>query len=225
MRKQCLFAMLPILLVCTTLPVFPQRLIFDRRHFTAVNENGAMRLAAENTHNNYLSTIKQRLDDINLNVSSIVLVQNIMHGALVEVNQVLKSGIMARQVGRLVTEIVSESNSMLEMVRSDPHLLFFAEDVARQLKSRGLNLVAEVSDFVLREGENVLMDFDKRDLLLKKVILELQVMRALLYSMHRSMYWAKQAGLLRSLNPYQGFINQDRRMVDELLFNLKQLEN
>jgi hypothetical protein len=225
MRKQSLFTIVFLLLICAIQPVFSQRLVFDRRHFTAVNENGAMRLNAENTHNNYLSTIKQRLDDINLNVSSVVLVQSIIHGALIEVNQVLKTGIMARQVARLVMEIVSESNSMLEQVRSDPHLLLFAEDVARQLKNRGLNLATEVSGFVLREGENVLMDFDKRDLLLKKVILELQVMRTLVYSMGRSMYWAKQAGLLRSLNPYQGFINQDRRMVEGLLFNLKRLEN
>ncbi|RZM19536.1 MAG: hypothetical protein EOO88_37770, partial [Pedobacter sp.] len=91
---------------------FSQRVIFDRRHFTAVNENGAMRLAAENTHTGYLSNIKRQLDDITLNVSSVVLVQNIIHGSLVEVNQVLKTGIMARQVGRLATEIVSESNYM-----------------------------------------------------------------------------------------------------------------
>lgn len=204
---------------------FSQRVVFDRRHFTAVNENGAMRLAAGNTQTGYLSTIKQRLDDINLNVSSVVLVQNIIRGSLVEVNQVLKTGIMASQVGRLAAEIVSESNYMLDLSASDPHLLLFAEDAARQLKSRGLHLVSEVSSFVLREGENVLMDFDKRDLLLKKVILELQVMRALVYSLGRSMYWAKQAGLLRSLNPYHGFINQDKSMVDGLLFNFKQLKN
>ncbi|RDC54333.1 hypothetical protein DU508_21670 [Pedobacter chinensis] len=184
-----------------------------------------MRLTTENTHTGYLSTIKQQLDDINLNVSSVVLVQDIIRGSLIEVNQVLKTGIMARQVGSLATEIVSESNYMLDLAANDPHLLLFAEDVARQLKNRGINLVSEVSSFVLREGENVLMDFDKRDLLLKKVILELQVMRALVYSLGRSMYWAKQAGLLRSLNPYQGFINQDKRKVDELLLNLKFLKN
>jgi len=204
---------------------FSQRVIFDRNHFTAVSENGAARLAAENTHNGNLSAIKQQLDDITLNVSSVVLVQNIIRGSLVEVKQVLKTGIMARQVGRLATEIVSESNYMLNLAAHDPHLLLFAEDVSRQLKNRGVNLVTEVSSFVLREGENVLMDFDKRDLLMKKVILELQVMRTLVYSLGRSMYWAKQAGIVRSLNPYQGFINQDKRKAEELLFNLRHLKN
>jgi hypothetical protein len=223
MRRYLHFIWLMFFLLAFDRQAFSQRVVYDRRHFTAVNENGAMRLASENIHTGYLSNINQRLDDINLNISSVVLVQNIILGALVEVNQVLKTGIMARQVGTLTAEIVSESNDMLDLAASDPHLLLFAEDVARQLKNRGLNLVTEVSSFVLREGENVLMDFDKRDLLLKKVILELQVMRALVYSLGRSMYWAKQAGLLRSLNPYQGFINQDKRMVEGLLFNLKTL--
>lgn len=214
-----------VLLLVFSGAALAQRVVFDRRHFNSVNENGAMRLSAENTHNAYLSTIRQRLDDINLNVSSVVLVQQIIHASLSEVNQALKTGIMARQVGGLVAEIVSESDELLSLVRDDPHLLLFAEEVARQLKGRGINLVTEVSGFVLREGSNVLMDFDKRDLLLKKVVLELQVMRSLVFSMSRSMYWAKQAGLLRSHNPYQRFLNQDKRKADELLLNLKFLKN
>ncbi|MEJ2881055.1 hypothetical protein [Pedobacter sp. GR22-6] len=225
MKIALYFGYVLVLLLVFSGAAFAQRVVFDRRHFNSVNENGAMRLSAENTHNAYLSTIMQRLDDINLNVSSVLLVQQIIHASLSEVNQALKTGIMARQVGSLVAEIVSESNELLALVRDDPHLLLFAEEVARPLKGRGVNLAAEVSGFVLREGSNVLMDFDRRDLLLKKVILELQVMRSLVFSMSRSMYWAKQAGLLRSLNPYQSFLNQDKRKADELLLNLKFLKN
>lgn len=203
---------------------FSQRIVFDRRHFTAVNENGAMRLSAENTHNNYLRNISQRLQDINLNISSVVLVQNMIRGSLVEVNQALKSGIMARQITSLAAEIISESDQMLHIARAEPNLLLFAEDVARQMKNRGLNLVSEVSAFVLKEGSNVLMDFDKRDLLLKKISLELQVIRALIFSMGRSMYWAKVNGLLKSVNPFQGFINQDTYLANSILFQIQLLK-
>ncbi len=194
-----------------------QTIVFDPGHFAIVNENGLARLAAENTHNNYLNTIRNRLDDINLNISSVVIVQNLIRNSLIQVNQALKSGIAATQVVQISSEIVRESNAMIAIASSEPYLLLFAEDVARQMKSRGINLVSEVSAFVLKEGGNVLMDYEKRDALLRKVILELKVMRALCYSMGRSMYWAKMNGVLKTANPYRDFINQDTRMADDII--------
>lgn len=194
-----------------------QSVVFDPGHFAIVNENGAVRLAAENTHNNYLNTIRSRLDDIKLNVSSVVLVQTLIHNSLTQVNQALKSGIAAAQIVQISSEIVQESNAMIAIASSEPYLLLFAEDVARHMKSRGINLVSEVSAFVLKEGSNVLMDYEKRDALLRKIILELKVMRALCYSIGRSMYWSKVNGVLKTANPYRNFVNQDTRMADDII--------
>jgi len=201
-----------------------QRVVFDRGHFNIVNENGAVRLAAENTYNSYLNTINNRLSDINLNLGAVVMVQSLILSSLREVDQGLKTAIAVRQIGSLVAEISSESAGMIDIAKSDPHLLLFAEDVSRQVKDRGLNLFSEVSAFVLKEGENVLMDFEKRDALLKKIALELRVIRALVFSMKKSMYWAKMNGMFRSLNPYQGFINQDLRLGNDILFKSKLLK-
>jgi len=201
-----------------------QRIVFDRGHFNIVNENGAVRLAAENTYNNYLDNINNRLSDINVNLSAVVSVQAIILSSLTQVDQGLKNAIAVRQIGALVTEITVESSEMIETAKSDPHLLLFAQEVSRQLKDRGVNLFTEVSTIVLKEGENILMDFEKRDALLKKIALELRVIRALVFSMKKSMYWAKANGLLRSLNPYQGFINQDLRLGNDILLKSKMLK-
>ncbi len=215
MRYTILIAAL--LLLITVRGLRAQSVVFDPGHFAIVNENGAVRLAAENTHNSYLNTIRSRLDDINVNVSSVVLVQTLIHNSLTQVNQALKSGIAAAQIVQISSEIVQESNAMIAIASSEPYLLLFAEDVARQMKSRGINLVSEVSAFVLKEGSKVLMDYEKRDALLRKIILELKVMRALCYSMGRSMYWAKVNGVLKTANPYRNFVNQDTRMADDII--------
>jgi hypothetical protein len=203
---------------------FGQKVVFDRDHFNIVNENGAVRLAAENTHNSYLSTINNRLNDISMNISSVILVQNLIRASLTEVNQALRSGIAVTQIGQISAEIIRDSNKMIEIAGSEPYLLLFAEDVSRQMKNRGVRLVTEVSDFVLKEGSNVLMDYEKRDALLRKIILQLKVMRALTYSMHRSMYWAKVNGVLKTVNPYRNFINQDTRLVNDILFKYNLLK-
>ncbi|MCA5006148.1 hypothetical protein [Sphingobacterium bovistauri] len=199
--------------------------ILDRKHLTTVLENGAARTAAELTHNSYLGTIHDRLDDINFNVSAVVLVQDMIHRSLTEVDQALRTGLTVRQIAQISTEIVAECNAMIQTAKEDPHLLLFAEEIALQLKNRGVNLVAEVSSFVLKEGQNLLMDYSKRDQLLRKIVLELQVMRALAYSMHKSMYWAKLRGVFRTLNPYSQFINTDKRIIENIRYNINQLKN
>jgi len=211
--------MLFVLLTITIVQLRAQTLIFDRNHFNIVNENGAFRLTAENTHNQYLDTIKSRLSDINLNVSTVVLVQTLVQRSLNQVDQALKSGMAVVQVGQISTEIIQQSNGMIEMAGSDPWLLLFAEDASRQMKNRGIRLVQEVADFVLKEGNYVLMDYEKRDALMRKIILELRVMRALCFSMRQSMYWAKVNGALNSANPYRNFVSQDMRLAQDIMRN------
>ena len=201
-----------------------QSVIFDPGHFEIVMENGLTREAAESTHQNYLSNINQRLSDINLDVSSVVLVQNMIYSSLANVEGTLKNGLAVKQIAGIIAEISSQCSQMAMLAKDDPALLLFAQDVAEQLKNRGLNLVTEVSSFVLKEGDNVLMDYEKRDQLLRKIVLELQVMRALSYSMYKSMYWARERGLLKSADPYQNFINQDTRLADGLILQYQILK-
>lgn len=201
-----------------------QYIVLDPGHLEIVMENGLTREAAEKTHHNYLTTINQRLDDINLDVSSVVLVQNMIFNSLKNVDQGLKDGLTVKQMAAIILEITDQSEQMLSLARSNPALLLFAQDVAQQLKNRGINLVTAVSDFVLKEGDNVLMDYEKREQLLSKVILELRVMRALSYSMNKSMYWANQNGLMKYLNPYRNFMNQDMRLADDLILRYQFLK-
>ncbi|WP_230383845.1 hypothetical protein [Pedobacter endophyticus] len=219
--KQAVFA---VGFMLNSIFCFGQRIIFDRGHFNIVNENGAVRLAAENTYGSYLNTINNRLSDINLNLGAMVMVQSLILSSLREVDEGLKSAIAVKQISSLVAEISSESAGMIAIAKSDPHLLLFAEDISRQVKDRGISLFSQVSAFVLKEGEDVLMDFEKRDALLKKIALELRVIRALIFSMKKSMYWAKMNGVFRSLNPYQGFIDQDLRLSNDILFKSKFLK-
>lgn len=222
MKKTLILLALPLLLL--HYKGFSQSIIFDAGHFAIVNENGLTREAAENTHQNSLERIKQDLDNINLNLSSVVLVQDMIHTALVTVDNTLKNGLAVKQVAEIVSDITNQCNQITALAKDDPVLLLFAQQNAEQMKTRGINLVSEVSAFILKEGDNVLMDYEKRDFLLRKVILDLQVMRALSYSIYKTMYFAKLNGVLKSADPFQGFINQDTHLADQLLLQYQLLK-
>lgn len=192
-------------------------IIYDANHLRIINENAAVRLSAENYHKLLLNQIKTQVDHINTNLNAVLLVKNIIHKSLTHIEESLKSSIQVVGISKLVEEIYKESAELLQQASKAPYLLLFAEQVSMNFKERSIKLALEVSDFVLKEGSDVLIDYQKRDYLLTKISLELKVIRALVFSMHRSVYWAKINGVIKSVNPYVGFINMDIQTANEIL--------
>jgi len=92
------------------------------------------------------------------------------------------------------------------------------------MRTRAVALANDVSGFILKEGDNMLADFNARDQLLRRVTQQLQILSSLAYGGWKAMYWARQRGLVRNLNPFAGFIDQDRAAVERILLNAKYLK-
>lgn len=201
-----------------------QKVVFDSRHFTSVTQNAAMRSSAETTHANYLARINTSLDNLNVNVGSVVTAQTIIYEGLSNVNSALKNGLAVRNMAVIIADMTGYINQAMILARDEPYLLVFANSMAAEMRIRSLALVNEVSGFVLKEGDNVLADYNARDQLLRRITQQLQILDSLAYGAWKAMFWAKQRGIIASVNPYAGFINQDRSLVDQIIRNAKYLK-
>ena len=202
---------------------FGQEVVFDPQHFLAVMENGATRNSAEIAHNQYLSKINSNLDNININMSSVVLAQTIIYNGLSNVNSALKDGLEVKNMAVITTDMISYINQALDLAKAQPYLLLFADNIATEMKQRAVTLVTDVSGYVLKEGDNVLADYNSRDQLLRKVTTQLQILDGLAYGAWRAMYWAKEKGIIAALNPYANYINRDKLFVARIIQNAKYL--
>lgn len=198
--------------------------MFDRNHFRIVNENGAMRNSSELLYQESLEGIKKNTDDIGVNTASLAMLQTIIHRSLAEVNEALKDAIQVKHIGQLFQMIHTNSDEVLSMASQDPILLLFAEEYIRQVKVKSLSLVTEVSGFILNRRNNLLINHNVRDELLSKVRTELQLINGYMLTIENSMYWAKMNGILKKLNPYQAYINQDINLVNQILIQKEILE-
>lgn len=151
------------------------------------------------------------------------LQQQIYRG-LSEVSAAVRSLLAIQDIADISMDIVSDVNKAILIAQSNPVLLLFAEGGAREFKRRGTALAAEVSSFVLQGGINNLMDSGERAKLLNRIRTELMILRGVAYGMHRTMFWAKQRGILNSLNPYAGYINIDVRIANDIIRNAKYLK-
>jgi hypothetical protein len=211
-----------LLLFC---PVFSyaQSIVFDARHFVSVAENSATRNAAEAAHNRYLTGINDNIDNMNTNMGSVVLAQNLIYNSLSNVNSALKNGLEVKNMAVIVADITYYTNQAMAMARTEPYLLIFTRGIAAEMKTRSVSLVTDISGFVLKEGKNVLADYSARDELFKKVVYQLQILDGLAYGAWKAMYWARERGIIATLNPFAGYINSDKTFVADILLNAKYL--
>lgn len=203
---------------------FGQMVVIDPQHLATVIENGSVQSAAESTHNNYLGKIKGNLETVNTNVGSVVLAQTMIYQGLSNVNSALKNGMAVKDMAFIVADILNYTNQTLAMARAEPYLLLFTEQFDRDIQGRATQLVNDVSAFVLKEGDNVLADYNSRDQLLRKVRMELQIIDGLAYGAYRAVFWARQKGIIASINPYAAWINNDKVFVADIIRNAKYLK-
>lgn len=150
--------------------------------------------------------------------------QQQIYKGLSEVSGAVRSLLAIQDIAEISVDIVGDVNKAVALAQSNPALLLFAESGAREFKRRGTALATEVSSFVMQGGINNLMDSGERAKLLNRIRTELMILRGVAYGMQRTMFWAKQRGILNSLNPYAGFINIDKQIADDIIRNAKYLK-
>jgi len=182
--------------------------------------------------------INRQLDRTNDNLSLISRGQLLVTGQLVvvndmqdriyrgltEVSAILNNLMSVKDIADIGLDIVKDVEKAVELGKSNPVLLLFAEQNAREFRSRAVRLGSEVGAFVLKGGRDNLMDAGERSKLLNHIAAEMRILRGTSYGMHRAMYWAKMRGIFGSLNPWSGWVNMDVRIANDILLGAKYLK-
>lgn len=150
--------------------------------------------------------------------------QNKIYKGLSEVASVINNITTIKEIAECGTDIVNDVGQAMALAKSNPVLLLFAEQGARNFETRAATLAADVGAFVLKGGNGNLMDSGERGKLLNHIADEVRILRGIAYGMERSMYWAKINGIFRSLNPWAEWQNQDVRIANDVLTNAKYLK-
>lgn len=183
------------------------------------------------TINGQLKTTNNKLDLIQkgqLAVSGQLVIvndmQNKIYKGLSQVASVISNLTTIKEIAECGNDIINDVSASVKLAQSDPVLLLFAEQGARDFETRAATLAADVSAFVLKGGNGNLMDSGERGKLLNHIAAEMRILRGIAYGMDRAMYWAKINGIFHSLNPWAEWQNQDVRIANDVITNAKYLK-
>lgn len=201
-----------------------QELVVDPTTSAAIAINSATINSQLNTTNNNLSAIQKGQLAVTGQLTIVNKLQSDIYKGLSQVASVINNLSSIKEIADCGIDIVNDVEQSVTLAKSDPVLLLFAEQGARDFETRAVTLATDVSTFVLKGGGSNLMDSGERGKLLNHIVTELQILRGIAYGMQRSMYWAKINGIFRSLNPWATWQNEDVRIANDVLNNAKYLK-
>lgn len=203
---------------------FCQELVVDPATSAAIAVNAGIINGQLNTTNNKLDLIQKGQLAVTGQLLIVNDLQSKIYTGLSQVASVLNNLTTIKEIAECAGDIVTDVSSSITLAKSNPVLLLFAEQGARDFKTRATTLAADVSAFVLKGGTKYLMDSGERGRLLNHIAEEMRILRGIAYGMGRAMYWAKINGIFRSLNPWAEWQNQDVRIANDVLTNAKYLK-
>jgi hypothetical protein len=215
-----------LLLLLFLLPAFvrAQELVVDPTTSAAIAVNAGVMNSQLNKTNNNLSLIQKGQLAVTGQLTVANKLQSDIYKGLSQVASVVSNLESVKEIATCGTDIISDVEQAESLAQSDPVLLLFAEQGAREFETRAVALATYVSAFVMQSGGNNLMDSGERAKLLNHVESQLQILRGISYGMQRAMYWAKMRGIFQSLNPWATWQNEDKQIAISVLNNAKYLK-
>lgn len=201
-----------------------QELVVDPTTSAAVAINSGVINSQLNTTNNNLSLIQKGQLAVTGQLVIVNKLQNDIYKGLSQVASVVNNLTTIKEIADCGSDIVTDVEQAAVLAKSDPVLLLFTEQGAREFETRAVTLAADVSAFVLKGGGSNLMDSGERGKLLNHIETEMQILRGIAYGMQRAMYWAKMRGIWASLNPWETWKNEDVRIANDVINNAKYLK-
>lgn len=200
-----------------------QTLTIDPAVSAAIAVNAGVINGQLNTTNNKLDLIQKGQLAVTGQLVIVNDLQNKIYQGLSQVASIINNLTTLKEIAECGTDIVNDVEASVSLARSNPVLLLFAEQGARDFQTRAAMLAGEVTAFVLKGGNN-LMDSGERGRMLNHIADNMRILRGIAYGMNRAMYWAKINGIFRSLNPWAEWQNQDVRIANDVLTNAKYLK-
>lgn len=150
--------------------------------------------------------------------------QNRIYTGLSQVAGIINSLTTIKEIADIGIDIVRDVQQGIKIAGSNPTLLLFAEEGAREFQNRAVKLAVDVNAFVLKGGRDNLMDSGERAKLLNHIASEMRILRGVAYGMQRAMYWARMRGIWASLNPWSSWQNMDVQIARSVIAEAKYLK-
>lgn len=186
----------------------------------------AMILASENLKSRQDKTVEEqkKLQEAQTWVASQMAVANSIQNKILtglkEVSGTLKNGIQVVDIYNEISRCIKYSGDILELTKDKPQFAVFGAQASQKTYQQAIKLTTDVSD-LLQSGELNLATSGDRYRLLFSISQNVIMLKIWLLSTKLSIERAIRLGWWQSVNPFQGYMNTDKSIVENIMWTYK----
>lgn len=145
-----------------------------------------------------------------------------LHSRFQTLGMVLQGLSMGLESAPIVTEIINQQKRIMGIVSTHPEFLLLAIDAEKDMAEKAVQLARYLTGLFVSIGDLNQMKASDRRILYGHVLQELRAIAGASRGLAVTMYYSRRKKLLDSLNPFSGYINEDKRIVDNILRQLEE---
>ena len=147
-------------------------------------------------------------------------IQNKVYKGLTEVSTTLSNGVQIKRIKDDIEECLKYADGIKKMVRKHPQYAPFGAKAAERAKEQILKIIAEIAG-AIEGGADKLATAGDRYRLLDNIENQIVGLKLSLISIQLALENVERIGILRALNPFQGYIDTDKDIIENIIRKYK----
>lgn len=202
-----------------------QQIVINDKLLTQITKNHAVRLASEQTFLNSYEKQKELYDEINNKTTQIIAIQEYIYQQLKNVNSALTQSKKLVYLYQYLGKIVTNSNKMLDLSAQHPEYAVLVSKYYVEIGKQVLKLQQEVTQDILKEDKDFLMDAMDREMLIEKIFTRVRNINGNILYIILRLENAKKIPYLYQVPVLRNYINIDKAIVGDIITKYKYIFN
>jgi hypothetical protein len=202
-----------------------QQIVINDKLLSQITLNHGVRLASEQAFLDSYEKQKELYDDINNKTTQIIAIQEYIYQQLKNVNSALTQSKKLIYLYQYLGKIVTNSNKMLDLSTQHPEYAVLVSKYYTEIGKQVIKLQQEVTQDVLNEDKDFLMDAMDREMLIEKVFTRVRNINGNILYIILRLQNAKKIPYLFQVPVLRNYLNVDKAIVGDIIQKYKHLFN
>ena len=198
-----------------------QTLVINEKLLQQVTKNQTVRLASNEAFLNSYKKQNDLYNDINKKLVQVVAIQDLIYKNLSNVNGAIKQSKKVIYIGKLLTEIGTNSADMLTLSAQHPEYSVLLYEVYARIIDQSLSLKQQVSQELLNENNDFLMDQYDREKILNNIYVKATIINSDILYITRRIKNRKTIPYIYQVPLLSEYINLDRYIINNIINQYK----
>jgi hypothetical protein len=205
--------------------VTSQQIVINDKLLSQITVNHGVRLASEQASLDSYKKQKELYDEINNKTMQLIAIQEYIYQQLKNVDSALTQSKKLIYLYQYLEKIVSNSNKMLDLSAQHPEYAVLVSKYYVEIGKQVVKLQQEVTQDILNEDKDFLMDAMDREMLIEKVFTRVRNIHGNILYIILRLENAKKIPYLYQVPVLRNYINIDRAIVGDIMTKYKYIFN